>query len=141
MKSQSIKSWLALMATLGSPCEQCSLKILNSNESTCRRNGRDHHHDGCPRLVGHPLGKLKIPGSQAVMIGDTPYDAEAGKRPEQRQRASLPAVSRKILQAGCVAVADNLPQLLLCLESGEPVTPRQTSIDNLIEFPSKRMAS
>ena len=39
------------------------------------------------------------------------------------------------------AVADNLQQLLLCLEIGEPVTQRQTNMDNLIEFPSKRMAS
>jgi len=39
------------------------------------------------------------------------------------------------------AVAENLQQLLLCLESGEAVTQRQTSMDNLIEFPSKRMAS
>jgi hypothetical protein len=45
------------------------------------------------------------------------------------------------LQAGCFAVADNLQQLLLCLESGESVTQRQTSMDNPIEFPSKRMAS
>ena len=46
-----------------------------------------------------------------------------------------------LLQASCFAVADNLQQLLLCLESGEAVTQRQTSMDNLVEFPSKRMAS
>ena len=30
-----------------------------------------------PRLVGIALRKLQLPGSQAVMVGDTPYDAEA----------------------------------------------------------------
>ena len=30
-----------------------------------------------PRLVGLALRKLQLPGSQAVMVGDTPYDAEA----------------------------------------------------------------
>jgi phosphoglycolate phosphatase-like HAD superfamily hydrolase len=31
-----------------------------------------------PRLVGMALRKPGLPGSQSVMIGDTPYDAEAG---------------------------------------------------------------
>jgi phosphoglycolate phosphatase-like HAD superfamily hydrolase len=30
-----------------------------------------------PRLVGLALGKLGISAGQAVMVGDTPYDAEA----------------------------------------------------------------
>jgi hypothetical protein len=45
------------------------------------------------------------------------------------------------LQAACFAAADSLQRLLRCLESGERVTQRQTIMDNLIEFPSKRMAS
>jgi phosphoglycolate phosphatase-like HAD superfamily hydrolase len=31
-----------------------------------------------PRLVGTALRKLALPGPQSVMIGDTPYDTEAG---------------------------------------------------------------
>jgi HAD superfamily hydrolase (TIGR01549 family) len=96
-----------------------------------------------PRLVGHALGKLKIPAPEAVMIGDTPYDAEAGLEAGTKAAGLLTGGFKEeiLLQAGCFAVADNLQQLLLCLESGEPVTQRQTSMDNLIEFPSKRMAS
>jgi HAD superfamily hydrolase (TIGR01549 family) len=30
-----------------------------------------------PRLIGHALRKLGVPAGEAVMIGDTPYDAEA----------------------------------------------------------------
>ena len=33
-----------------------------------------------PRLVGMALHKLAIPGSQAVMVGDTPYDVEPSNR-------------------------------------------------------------
>ena len=77
------------------------------------------------------------------MIGDTPYDAEAGLEAGTKAAGLLTGGFKEeiLLQAGCFAVADNLQQLLLCLESGESVTQRQTSMDNLIEFPSKRMAS
>ncbi len=93
--------------------------------------------------MGHALGKLKLPAPEAVMIGDTPYDAEAGLEAGTKAAGLLTGGFEEaiLLQAGCFAVADNLRQLLLCLESGEPMTQRQTSMDNLLEFPSKRMAS
>ena len=37
-----------------------------------------------PRIVGLALRKLGLPGSEAVMVGDTPYDAEAAVRSRHR---------------------------------------------------------
>src|SRR4051794_15359756 len=55
------------------------LALLDVNELiTGTACGDDvEHGKPDPRLVGHALGKLKIPAPEAVMIGDTPYDAEA----------------------------------------------------------------
>jgi hypothetical protein len=39
-----------------------------------------------PRLVGLALRKLGVPAGRVVMIGDTPYDAEARKRSRHRRR-------------------------------------------------------
>ena len=87
--------------------------------------------------------KVKLPAPEAVIIEDTPYDSDAGLEAATKAPGLLTGGFEEaiLLQAGCFAVADNLQQLLLCLESGEPMTQRQTSMDNLIEFPSKRMAS
>jgi phosphoglycolate phosphatase-like HAD superfamily hydrolase len=74
-----------------------------------------------PRLVGVALRKLRIPGSQAVMVGDTPYDAEAA--------TGAGAVAAGVLtggfsfealsEAGCFAVAESLLALLPSLEHGK----------------------
>jgi len=121
------------------------LALLDVNELiTGTACGDDvEHGKPDPRLVGHALGKLKTPAPEAVMIGDTPYDAEAGLEAGTKAAGLLTGGFEEeiLLQASCFAVADNLQQLLLCLESGEAVTQRQTSMDNLVEFPSKRMAS
>ena len=73
-----------------------------------------------PRLVGLALRKLGVPAGEALMIGDTPYDAEAALD------ASVSAVgvltggfSREALaEAGCFVVARDLQDLLACLENG-----------------------
>ena len=74
-----------------------------------------------PRLVGMALRKLGIPGSQAVMVGDTPYDAEAGLEAGTKVAAVLTGgFAEKVLsQAGCFAVARDLKALVPSLLFGE----------------------
>ena len=76
-----------------------------------------------PRLVGMALRKLNLPGPQAVMVGDTPYDAEAAVEAGASAAGVLTGgFSREaLLEAGCFAVADDLLALLSGLERGEPV--------------------
>jgi HAD superfamily hydrolase (TIGR01509 family) len=73
-----------------------------------------------PRLVGVALRKLGIAGSQAVMVGDTPYDAEAGLEAGTKAAGVLTGgFCRTVLdEAGCFAVAHDLRALLPNLLSG-----------------------
>ncbi|MGY2904730.1 HAD family hydrolase [Bradyrhizobium sp. URHC0002] len=59
-----------------------------------------------PRLVGLALRKLEVPAAQAVVIGDTPYDAEAASGAGTASAGFLTGgFSREaLLQAGCLAV-------------------------------------
>ena len=76
-----------------------------------------------PRLVGMALRKLQLPGSQAVMVGDTPYDAEAATEAGAAAAGvltggfSLEALS----EAGCFAVGESLRALLPSLEHDKAV--------------------
>jgi phosphoglycolate phosphatase-like HAD superfamily hydrolase len=89
----------------------------------CVACGDDVDH-GKPdaRLVGRALRKLGVSSREAVMIGDTPYDAEAALD------ASVSAVgvltggfcSEALTDAGCTAVAKELRGLLPCLEGPPP---------------------
>jgi phosphoglycolate phosphatase-like HAD superfamily hydrolase len=74
-----------------------------------------------PRLVGIALRKLGLGGSQAVMVGDTPYDAEAGIEAGTSAAGVLTGgFAENILhEAGCFAVACNLRALLPKLLFGE----------------------
>lgn len=74
-----------------------------------------------PRLVGMALRKLGVPGSQAVMVGDTPYDAEAGLEAGTKVAAVLTGGFAKtvLCQAGCFAMARDLKALLPSLLFGE----------------------
>jgi HAD superfamily hydrolase (TIGR01549 family) len=74
-----------------------------------------------PRLVGIALRKLDVPAGETVMIGDTPYDAEAALGAGIRAAGVL---SGEVLtEAGCFAVAKDLEHLLTRLESEpEPAT-------------------
>ena len=76
-----------------------------------------------PRLVGLALRKLGVSAGEAVMIGDTPYDAEAALGASTFAAGVLTGgFSREALaEAGCFAVAKELQDLLACL--GNP-TPR-----------------
>lgn len=74
-----------------------------------------------PRLVGMALRKLGLSGSQAVMIGDTPYDAEAGLGAGTKVAAVLTGgfAESPLREAGCFAVARDLKALVPSLLFGE----------------------
>jgi phosphoglycolate phosphatase-like HAD superfamily hydrolase len=73
-----------------------------------------------PRLVGVALRKLGLAGSQTVMVGDTPYDAEAGIEAGTKAAGVLTGgFSESVLdEAGCFAVARDLRGLLPNLLTG-----------------------
>jgi HAD superfamily hydrolase (TIGR01549 family) len=73
-----------------------------------------------PRLVGLALRKLGVAGGQAVMIGDTPYDAEAALGAGTSAAGLLTGgfAREALAEAGCFVVAKELQDLLACLESG-----------------------
>lgn len=73
-----------------------------------------------PRLVGIALRKLGLSGSQTVMVGDTPYDAEAGLEAGTKAAGVLTGgFPESVLRdAGCFAVARDLRALLPSLLSG-----------------------
>jgi phosphoglycolate phosphatase-like HAD superfamily hydrolase len=78
-----------------------------------------------PRLVGLALRKLGVPGGQAVMIGDTPYDAEAALGAGTSAAGLLTGgfAREALAEAGCFVVAKELQDLLACLESGPSRLP------------------
>ena len=75
-----------------------------------------------PRLVGLALKKLGVAAGQAVMIGDTPYDAEAARGAGTAAAGLLTGgfVESVLTDAGCFAVAKDLNELLPCLQGGMP---------------------
>jgi len=75
-----------------------------------------------PRLVGLALKRLEVPAAQVVVIGDTPYDAEAASGAGTASAGVLTGgFSREVLlQAGCVAVAREVCDLVSWLEADQP---------------------
>jgi phosphoglycolate phosphatase-like HAD superfamily hydrolase len=73
-----------------------------------------------PRLVGIALRKLGIAGSQAIMVGDALYDAEAASEAGTKAAGVLTGgFSESVLHdAGCFAVARDVRALLPNLLSG-----------------------
>lgn len=73
-----------------------------------------------PRLVGLALKKLGVAAGGAVMIGDTPYDAEAASGAGTAAIGLLTGgfAEEVLAQAGCLVVARDLDELLTCLEGG-----------------------
>ena len=74
-----------------------------------------------PRLVGVALRKLGLPAVQTVMIGDTPYDAEAGLEAGTAAAGVLTGgfTQEALTGVGCFAVASDLQGLLPSLQSRE----------------------
>jgi HAD superfamily hydrolase (TIGR01549 family) len=72
-----------------------------------------------PRLVGLAVRRIGISVEHAIMIGDTPYDAEAARSAGVAAAGLLTGGFAKeaLLEAGCAMVVDNLQELLTCLES------------------------
>lgn len=77
-----------------------------------------------PRLVGIALRKLGLPASEAVMIGDTPYDAEAGLEAGTSAGGVLTGgfTRAALTEAGCFLVAEDLLTLLPDLQTRWPLT-------------------
>jgi HAD superfamily hydrolase (TIGR01549 family) len=75
-----------------------------------------------PRLVGVALRKLRVPAGKAIMIGDTPYDAEAARAAGTAAAGLLTGGFAKeaLAEAGCFVVASELRELLPCLENASP---------------------
>ena len=75
-----------------------------------------------PRIVGVALRKLGLTGPEAVMIGDTSYDAEAASGAGTAAAGvSTGGFSIEALRgAGCFAVAKEIFQLLIALENTTP---------------------
>ena len=75
-----------------------------------------------PRLVGLALRKLGVAAGQAVMIGDTPYDAEAARGAGTAAAGLLTGGFAKeaLAEAGCLVVAKELRELLSCLQDASP---------------------
>jgi phosphoglycolate phosphatase-like HAD superfamily hydrolase len=107
------------------------MSLLNADEFIAATACGDdvEHGKPDPRLVGMALRKLSVLGSQAVMVGDTPYDAEAGIDAGTKVAGVLTGgFTQKVLdQAGCFAVGRDLQALLPSLLFGEGgPEPRQT---------------
>ena len=75
-----------------------------------------------PRLVGLALRKLQVPAAQAVVIGDTPYDAEAASGAGTASVGVLTGGFSKeiLLQAGCLSVAQEVRDLVSYLNADQP---------------------
>jgi HAD superfamily hydrolase (TIGR01549 family) len=75
-----------------------------------------------PRLVGLALRKLGLPGSEVVMIGDTPYDAEAAQGAGTAAAGVLTGGFSKetLMQAGCLAVGREVRDLISSLKADQP---------------------
>jgi phosphoglycolate phosphatase-like HAD superfamily hydrolase len=78
-----------------------------------------------PRIVGMALRKLDLSGRQAVMIGDTPYDAEAASDAGTSAAGVLTGgfSADSLRSAGCFAVADEISRLLDALRDFKPLSP------------------
>jgi len=116
---------IALATDCKGPALKHYLSLLNVEEFiSAMACGDDvEHGKPDPRLVGMALRKLNLPGPQAVMVGDTPYDAEAAIEAGASAAGVLTGgfAREALLEAGCFAVADDLLALPSGLERGEPV--------------------
>jgi phosphoglycolate phosphatase-like HAD superfamily hydrolase len=75
-----------------------------------------------PRIVGLAVRKLGVAAGKSVMIGDTPYDAEAARGAGTAAAELLTGgfAQEVLADAGCFVVAKDLGDLLTCFENGAP---------------------
>jgi HAD superfamily hydrolase (TIGR01549 family) len=116
---------IALATDCSGPALKHYLSLLKVDEFiSATACGDDvEHGKPDPRLVGVALRKLQLPGSRAVMVGDTPYDAEAATEAGAAAAGVLTGgfSSEALSEAGCFAVAESLRALLPSLEQGKVV--------------------
>jgi phosphoglycolate phosphatase-like HAD superfamily hydrolase len=112
---------IALSAECKGPQLKRYLSLLDVDEFIVATACGDdlEHGKPDPRLVGHALRKLKLTGSEAVMIGDTPYDAEAATEAGTAAAGVLSGgFSGEALRgAGCFAIANEVSGLLTAFEN------------------------
>jgi phosphoglycolate phosphatase-like HAD superfamily hydrolase len=103
---------IALATDCKGPALKYYLSILEVNDLIAALACGDdvEHGKPDPRLVGVALGKLGLPASETVMIGDSPYDAEAGLEAGTAAGGVLPGgfAQEALRGAGCFAVAEDL---------------------------------
>jgi phosphoglycolate phosphatase-like HAD superfamily hydrolase len=110
------------------------LSLLDANDYIAATACGDdvEHGKPDPRLVGIALRKLALPSAQSVMVGDTPYDVEAGLEAGAKAAGVLTGgfSEETLSQAGCFAVAHDIRALLAHLLRGEP-EPKRVQLDLL----------
>ena len=86
-----------------------------------------------PRLIGAAMRKLGCLPGEAVMIGDTPYDAEAAIEAGTKAVGLLTGgfSAKVLLEAGCFAVARDLRELPSYLQFGRANTEGLFAPDNI----------
>ena len=80
-----------------------------------------------PRIVGMALRKLGLSGFETVMIGDTPYDAEAASEAGTAAAGVLTGGFSidSLRGAGCFAIAEEISRLLDALRDSNPAGPER----------------
>jgi phosphoglycolate phosphatase-like HAD superfamily hydrolase len=115
---------IALSAECKGPELKRYLSLLDADEFIAATACGDdmEHGQPDPRLIGHALRKLNLTGSDAVMIGDTPYDAEAATEAGTFAAGVLSGgfSAESLRGAGCFAIADEVSGLLTAFENVKP---------------------
>jgi HAD superfamily hydrolase (TIGR01549 family) len=115
---------IALATDCKSPELKHYLSLLDIDEFIKATACGDDVEHGKPdrRLVGLALRKLGLTGAGAVVIGDTPYDAEAASGAGTAAAGVLSGgfSAEALREAGCFAVADDVSRLLVALEEADP---------------------
>jgi HAD superfamily hydrolase (TIGR01549 family) len=127
---------IALATDCKGPALKHYLSILKVDDVVAAMACGDdvEHGKPDPRLVGIALRKLGLPASETVMIGDTPYDAEAGLEAGISACGVLTGgfTHTALIEAGCFVVAEDLSTLLPELQSRRPLTPRATKQESSV---------
>jgi phosphoglycolate phosphatase-like HAD superfamily hydrolase len=135
---------IALATDCKGPALKHYLSLMGADEfisATACGDDVDHGKPD-PRLVGMALRKLGLPASDAVMIGDTPYDAEAALEAGAAAACVLTGgfAAEALVEAGCFAVAEDLQALLPSLERSEVDPPREPPLTASAAIAQRRSA-
>lgn len=121
---------------LATDCKGAAFKryisLLNTDDYIAATACGDEveHGKPDPRLVGFALRKLGLAAARAIMVADTPYDAEAGLEAGTKAAGVLTGgfSEDSLSGAGCLAVGRDVRALLPSLLFGEGnKTPSQSA--------------